>query len=121
MANYASSLGVPETSLLLEERARSTIENAQLTSVLLWKKKIFPKKVLIVSKYDHLDWAMPIFKSHKGPSDVFKHALPLGCSVTREQSMQQMQEYISSHPDEPNTKRVQWRLANLQKGVKGID
>ena len=122
MANYAASLGVPSDVMRLEEKARSTGENAQLSAVLLWKEKIVPKNIYIVSKSDHLQWAMPIFKNHKGPIASFKTALPLGCSVTKEESIAQMTKYLEQHTENsPATQRVRWRKKNLEKGIQGID
>lgn len=122
MATYAKSLGVPDKSILLEEKARSTGENAQLTALLLWKQKINPKTVYVVSKYDHLEWAIPIFKKHKGPVDVFKNVKPLGCTISQSEILEQMENYINQHPkNSPSTQRVLWRLKNIKKGIRGID
>ena len=111
MANLAVAQGVSTNSIRLEEKARSTQENARLTAKLI--EHIKPKRVLIVSKRDHLDWAMPIFRK----VDAFRTAEPLACQVDRAASIVQMEAYLKKH-DSP---RVRQRLQQLKNGVKGTD
>ena len=119
MFNYAHSLGVREERMLLEEKARTTEENAKLTAkMLLSREDIQPDEVFIVSKNDHLEWAMDLFKRKDVPGNYFRRAKPLGCDVKREDSIKQMEEYLEKHP---NNKMVQHRLNALRKGIQGID
>ena len=111
MANLAVAQGVPTNSICMEQNARSTYENARLTANLI--RRLKPGRVLIVSKKDHLEWAMPIFKN----VDVFKTAEALACEVDRADSIAQMEEYLKTH----NSLRVRQRLQNLRRGVKGTD
>ena len=116
--NFAASLGVEEKAMLLEEKARTTEENAILTAKLLMEKNIRPAEIFIVSKQDHLDWAMGIFKSNRVPDHFFANARPMGCTVDRKDSIAQMVKYLETHPD---NKMVRHRLRDLRNGVQGID
>lgn len=117
MSSYAKSLGVPENKIKLEEKARSTEANARLVANILIEQHITPKEIFIVSKNDHLNWAMEIFTNDKIPGKVFKNAKPLGIDVKSSESIEQMENYLKSH----ESKRVKFRLGLLQKGIKGID
>ncbi|MBI3985377.1 MAG: YdcF family protein [Lentisphaerae bacterium] len=112
MANLAIAQGVATNAIRLEEKARSTQENARLTAALIGG--IRPRRILIVSKGDHLEWAMPIFRKEA----VFKSADPLACNVAAADSIAQMKAYLALHPD---NLRVQKRLQKLESGRKGTD
>ncbi|MDZ4242781.1 MAG: YdcF family protein [Candidatus Omnitrophota bacterium] len=112
MADLALAEGVPEDVLLLEEQARTTSENADLAAGLLRGRD--PGRILIVSKADHLEWAVPIFQE----KEVFKNAEALACEVDRADSIAQMREYLKGHPE---NQRVKARLDALVQGVKGTD
>ena len=111
MADLAVAQGVSTNSIRLEEKARSTQQNARLTAALI--RRINPDRILIVSKADHLDWAMPIFKK----VEAFRTAEPLPCQVDRADSIAQMEEYLTKN----DTPRVRERLHQLRSGVKGTD
>ena len=111
MAALAVTQGCSTNSILLEERARSTQENARLTAELMQRLK--PQHIFIVSKSDHLDWAMLTFKQ----IDVFKAAEPLACKVSRADSIAQMEKYLETH----DNARVRERLQRLKDGVRGTD
>ncbi len=111
MADLAIAQGVPEKSIRLEEKARSTSQNASLTARLI--RQVNPRRVLIVSKADHLEWAMPRFKRFP----EFRKAEPLASTVDRADSIAQMEAYLKEH----DSARVRSRLGNLEKGVKGVD
>lgn len=111
MADLAVAQGASTNSIFLEEKARSTQENARLTARMI--RDIAPRRVLIVSKEDHLDWAMPIFRK----VDAFTIAEPLPCQVSRTDSIAQMEEYLKKHENA----RVRERLQQLKNGVKGTD
>ena len=111
MADLAVAQGVSTNSIRLEENARSTQQNARLTAALI--RRINPDRILIVSKADHLDWAMPIFKK----VEAFRTAEPLPCQVGRADSIAQMEAYLKKN-DSP---RVRERLQQLRSGVKGTD
>jgi len=139
MATYARSLGVKQESIFLEEKARNTEENALFSAKLLLDRGILPlvapalddkqqqqhqqqqqqqREIFIVSKFDHLEWALPLFKQKKVQAQYFKDAKPLGCHVDVKASIAQMEEYCAKHP---KNKMVAHRLDNLKKGVRGID
>jgi len=71
------------------------------------------EQIVLVSKSDHLDWALPIFRQ----SGVFKSIEPLACVTSKSQSIRQMEEYLKLRP----SARVTERLAYLVRGVKGTD
>jgi uncharacterized SAM-binding protein YcdF (DUF218 family) len=112
MANIALASGISTNSMRLEESAESTSENASLTANII--SKFNPSHILIVSKADHLEWAMPIFREHS----VFTKAEPLACTVDSRDSITQMKEYLVTHPE---NSRVRDRLRQLMKGDKGTD
>ncbi len=111
MGLIALSRGVPPDRMVLEERARSTKENAVYAGRILKQRGI--ATAIIVSKKEHLDWAMPIFRKY----EPFKNARSLESPVSREQIIAQMRDYLEHH----DSKRVRQRLDQLLKGVKGID
>jgi len=111
MADLAVAQGVSTNFIRLEEKARSTQENARLTARLI--RETNPRRIMIVSKDDHLDWAMPIFRK----IDVFRAADPVPCQVSRADSIAQMEDYLKTR-DNP---RVRKRLEQLKKGIKGTD
>jgi uncharacterized SAM-binding protein YcdF (DUF218 family) len=117
MSNYAGSLGVPENKIKLEEKARSTGANANFVAKIILEENLKPDNIFIVSKNDHLKWAMSIFQSDKVPGGVFKNAKPLGIDVNRADSIKQMENYLLTH----DSKRVRMRLDYLRKGIQGID
>jgi uncharacterized SAM-binding protein YcdF (DUF218 family) len=111
MWDIARSLGVSAKCVHLEEQARSTMENAKFTAEFVRNAK--PKEVLLVSKSDHLEWALPEFRK----IDVFKNAEPLGCEVDPKESIAQMREYLAHH----NNPRVEQRLQRILDRSKGTD
>ena len=111
MASIAYSLGMPKKVIILENRAKSTSQNAHYSAKLL--KNINNANIWIVSKKDHLNWAIPIFKEYK----LFKNAKPLGVYVSRKESIKQMRKYLQKK-DSP---RVRRRLSMLLQNVKGVD
>ena len=113
MWHLAQSQGVAESSVRLEERADSTRQNAEFTAAMVQSLVPAPQSIYIVSKADHLTWALPLFRA----CPVFKAAQPLACTVDRQASMAQMQEYLRHH-DNP---RVRERLQKLQAEIKGVD
>jgi len=121
MANYAISLGVSPDRIILEEKARSTGENARfVANILLNRVKEAPIRyndIFIVSKRDHLDWAMSMFKGKNIPGNIFEGAKAMPVDVNRKDSINQMEEYLQIH----DSKRVKMRLENLKKGIQGID
>ena len=117
MADYAmKKYNVPQESIILEEKARSTQENAVLVAKIFEKKniKLDKIKVFIVSKSDHLDWAIPLFKKSHA---IYKDAKRLSSFIERSDSIIQMKEYLQTHDNQ----RVKWRMQNLIKGIQGID
>ena len=118
MGNYAQSLGVRPEHILLEEQARSTGENAVLSARLLLARGIAPAKVFVVSKNDHLAWALPLFKRPSIPGHLFEAAEPLGCDVDVRASIRQMEAFLGEHP---LNQMVRHRLTDLRNGVRGVD
>ncbi len=112
MADLAIAQGVAINTVCLEEKARSTQQNARLTAGLI--RKIAPQRILIVSKSDHLDWAMPLFRRE----EIFRTAETLACPVALADSILQMKAYLANHPD---NQRVRERLQALENGLKGTD
>jgi uncharacterized SAM-binding protein YcdF (DUF218 family) len=112
MVDLALNLGVATNAIILEEAARSTRENALFTAKLV--RRLSPQRILIVSKGDHLEWALPIFRKE----EAFKAAESLACEVSAADSIAQMEAYMGQHPD---NRRVRERLQALKSGRKGTD
>jgi len=112
MSRLARQQGVPSHAIVLEERARTTQDNARLTAKLI--PEINPGRILIVTKKDHLEWAMPIFWQ----MEVFAEAEPWPVEVKRSDSIAQMREYLQKHSDH---QRVRQRLDMLLNHVQGVD
>ena len=121
MSQYAQSLGVKEKDIRLEEKARSTKQNAILSARLLIRENITPKETFVVSKADHLTWAMALFKGNDVPQRLFEDSIALPCTVKKEDVMQQLNEYITTHVGHPRIPRIKMRLEMLRKGQQGID
>lgn len=111
MADLAITQGVATNSIRLEEKARSTQENARLTAKIV--TELAPRRVIVVSKQEHLEWAIPIFRK----VEAFKNVEALACHVSRAESIAQMEEYLKTR----DNARVRERLAQLRNGVKGTD
>ena len=111
MADLAIAQGVSTNSIRLEGKARSTQENARLTAKIV--TELAPRRVIVVSKEDHLEWAMPIFRK----VEAFKTAEALSCQVSRAESIAQMEEYLKTR----DNARVRERLGQLRNEVKGTD
>ena len=111
MADLAIAQGIATNSIRLEEKARSTQENARLTAKIV--TELAPRRVIVVSKQDHLEWAMPIFQK----VEAFKTAEALACHVSRAESIAQMEDYLKTR----DNARVRERLGQLRNGVKGTD
>ena len=65
MANYARSLGVPESAILIESRARDTVDNARLSVALLCQDRARDPcrpDVIVVSTPYHLRRATRLFE-----------------------------------------------------------
>jgi uncharacterized SAM-binding protein YcdF (DUF218 family) len=124
MSDIAFAMGVPSSAIRLEEKARTTDENAIFSAALLASEGIKPSKIIIISKADHLKWAMNRFIYNKklGPDNVYINISQSVSSesVSIDEIMAQMQAYIDSH-SESEAFRVKWRLKNLKNGVRGVD
>jgi len=118
MGDYARTLGVNDKDIILETKARTTKENAIFSAQLLLEMGIVANELFIVSKFDHLDWAVPLFKQSDVPGHYFEKAKPLGCKVAVTESIAQMEEFLKSHPQ---NKMAAHRLKDLRNGVRGID
>ena len=117
MAEYAMrTYHIPSKNIILEEKARSTQENAILVAKIIEKNiALHTAMAWIVSKKDHLDWAMPLFKK---AHVMYKNAKGLPSFIDRKDSIADMNEYLKTHE---NNQRVRWRMQNLIKGIQGID
>ncbi len=113
MWHLAQSQGVAESSVRLEKKANSTRQNAEFTAPMVQAMVPAPRPIYIVSKADHLNWALPLFQAYP----VFKDAQPLACAMDRQASIDQMQEYLRQH-DNP---RVRERLQKMEAEIKGVD
>jgi len=112
MANLASAQGISSNVVMLEERGHSTKDNAALTADTI--ASLAPSHVMLVSKPDHLEWAIRVFQKH----DIFKSAQLLPSPISKKEIIAQMQEYLKTHPD---SKRVRKRLDALLKDERGTD
>ena len=127
---YSSDLASNGCHIALEKQARSTQENAIYAVKLLHDKRMKFQKLFVVSKEDHLSWAMPLFQQvqqqmprvskdpeYKNIFLAFENAKPLSCTIAKEESIQQMKTYLITH----NNQRVDKRLHFLKHNIKGID
>jgi uncharacterized SAM-binding protein YcdF (DUF218 family) len=60
LASRALALGVPKNRILVEDQAKNTIENAQLTYRLLARR--FPAKIMVCTNEFHMDRSLHIFR-----------------------------------------------------------
>ena len=124
MSEIALSMGVSRDVIRLEEKARSTDENAIFCAALLSAEGVKPSQIYIVSKADHLKWAMSRFIHNKklGSDNIYTNiSKPMASdAVTADEIMAQMQAYIDSH-SEKEAFRVRWRLKNLKNGIRGVN
>lgn len=111
MRDIAVSQGISSNSIILEETSLSTGQNAFYTAPLV--RKMAPRRILIVSKSDHIDWAMPCFKRYS----VFEKAEPLACDVDPAASIAQMREYLKTHTNEAVVRRMYY----ITNSIRGID
>ena len=96
---------------MLEENSRTTAENAQFSASLL---KGFPiNKTYIVSKIEHLEWAIPYFRKY----GIFENIVSVDCGVTFEQIVSDMENYLKTH----NNRTVKQRLDNVKRDYRGVD
>lgn len=111
MAHIAVAAGASTNLVRLEERARSTRDNAHYAADFL--EALPKKKIIVVSKKDHLEWAMHVFKRF----DVFKDAQELASEIKTSEIIAQMEEYLKTH----SNPRVQKRLKLIMNGERGTD
>src|SRR4029078_4704373 len=111
MGIIAISRGIDPKQILLEENSKTTQENAQFSANLL--KDFTINKTFIISKIEHLKWAIPYFKKY----DIFKDITPVDCGVTFEQIISDMENYLKIN----NNKTVRERLENIKQDYRGVD
>jgi len=111
MADIAIAEGAITNLIHLEDKTRSTEDSARKTASFL--EKMSPEKILIVSKKEHLEWAMHVFKK----IDVFKRAEALPSEIKESEIIAQMEEYLKTH----NSPRVRKRLQQIKEGTRGTD
>src|SRR3989338_9724427 len=111
MGLIAWSRGIDSKRILLEENSKTTAENAQFTAELL--RKFFINKAYLVSKIEHLEWAVPYFKEY----GIFKNIVPVDCGVSFEQIVLDMENYLKIHDNDV----VRQRLENVKRDYKGVD
>jgi len=111
MGLIAWSRGVDSKKIYLEEEARTTQENAKFTAKKVGETSI--DNIFIVSKKDHLPWALPYFKEFP----VFKNVRGIDCGITTELIINHMEKYLELN----DNVMVKKRLLNLKNGIKGID
>ena len=91
MAQYAASRGIPAGSLILEEDARSTLENAKYTAALL--NPCVLKKTILITRHGHLKRAVLAFSKYR----VFGMIQPAASRISKEEIIQNLQEYLAHH------------------------
>jgi hypothetical protein len=111
MALVALSRGFPRNQLVLEERSRTTYQNAAFTAPIVEHMQI--KQVFLVSKKSHLEFALPEFRKHS----VFKDVQPLESPEVYAQSIQEMVDYLKAYDDH----EVRTRLEALRRNSHGMD
>jgi len=111
MEKVLLSHGFSREDVMLEEKATSTRQNAELTAKLIAGMDF--EKVVVVSKKSHLPAALSHFHSQPGMEKVEG----IASDVTEEEIITQMEEYLKTHKSE----RVRMRLNLLRAGKHGID
>merc|ERR1712000_749727 len=99
MALVAGSMGLPLSSIVLEEEAHSTHANALFAAKIVMR--LVPAdardglEASVVSERDHLTWALPLFQKvgkEKGLR-CFEKAAAIGAAVERSEVIAQMEEF----------------------------
>jgi uncharacterized SAM-binding protein YcdF (DUF218 family) len=130
MALVAGSMGLPLASVTLEERSMSTEQNALFVAQILKERldkglvKEDSLSVSVVSKQDHLSWALPIFQrvGLEQGLECLVNATALPAAVDPHDVIAQMDQFLSRlDVDEGVKSAVRLRRDNLIKGVRGID
>jgi len=130
MALVAVSMGLPLASVALEEHSLSTEQNALFVAQILKERldqglvKEGSLSVSVVSKQDHLSWALPIFQrvGREQGLECLLNAVALPAPVRPDVVITQMEKFLSRMDvDEDAKSVVRLRRDNLIKGIRGID
>lgn len=127
MALAAVMGGVLPSQIMLENESHSTQANAVNSEKLLSTKysieDLREMTIYIVSRKEHLEWAIPLFEKAFKESKM-KEFKSLEATITKEEIISQMEQYIRENPKLGNCDEwfcVKSRLSNVRKGVRGID
>jgi uncharacterized SAM-binding protein YcdF (DUF218 family) len=112
MGLMACARDVNPDRIVLEERSRTTVENAAFTAEIFGAIRM--TQILVVSRQAHLEWAIPEF--HKYP--VFQNARGVASEISYNVIIRQMEDYLQKHPD---NEMVKERLNNIRHEIRGID
>ena len=132
MQLVAAMLGVPCSDIVTEQASKTTRQNARFTAHLLYQEyqreqgvnpgtrdesgfRDWLGTVFLVSKMEHLEWALPIFRSEPLFADVPFRGMP--APVTMDEVAHEFQAYLNFHDSE----WVSMRLKDVQRGRRGID
>jgi len=130
MALVAGSMGLPLASVTLEERSMSTEQNALFVAQILKERldkglvKEGSLSVSVVSKQDHLSWALPIFQrvGREQGLECLVNAVALPATVHPDVVIAQMEQFLGRMDVAEDVKSpVRLRRGNLIKGIRGID
>lgn len=129
LALIAISRGVPASRIVLEEDAKTTIENAARSAE---KVSSYGEgtRYYLLSKSSHLRWAVPIFKKHS----VFANVTPLPVKVSKGECVTQMRKFLhkrrqlqqkeggfTEYSKDDRADRVESRLRDLEAEAPGTD
>ncbi len=99
MARMAYARGISPDTVLMEERSRSTVENAKYCAVLV--RKYPAAKFILVTRQTHMPRAYAIFKSFP----EFRTVVPRVSYISREEVEKDFEGYLRLK-DRPRTRQV---------------
>ena len=91
MAQLAAKGGIPAGSVILEEQARSTEDNARFTAQLVLGSTI--KRIILITRPGHLKRAARTFGKYR----IFGIIQPAAAHVSKKEIIRNLQEYLVAH------------------------
>lgn len=105
MALLAAKEGIPAASLILEEEARSTEENARFSAQLVLGCAI--KRTILITRPGHLKRAARIFSRYR----TFGKIQPVASHISKKEIIANLREYLAGH----QSSAVQQLLEKVKK------
>ncbi len=109
MGLIAWSRGVNPLRIILEDKSRTTGQNAEFTANIVRSKNI--PQIFIITEQSRLEKAIAIFQKH---DKEFKDVQGAACDVTSALIIEQMEQFLKNHDD----RVVRGRLYFFKLGMK---